>query len=560
MAGDFGGDRPMSLPDWNSLPLPQQVAQMIVVRASGYCFDHQIQYPALEPPAETLRHWIQTLGVGGVILLGGSAVELAVRSQQLQDWAAVPLLLAADIEEGVGQRFSGATWFPPPMALGAIAGHDLQGAIAAATDFGAITAQEALAIGLNWILAPVVDVNSNPLNPVINVRAFGDQVEIVGRLAAAFVQGAKQQAILTTAKHFPGHGDTTTDSHLDLPILPHSLERLQALEFPPFQQAIAAGVDAVMTAHIQSPSLDANYPATLSPLLLTHWLRRQWGFEGLIVTDALVMGAIARRYGPTEAAIQAIRAGADSLLMPADPVATVQAICQAVDAGDLPLERIHASLDRIWHAKHRLLGHRLPAGDTSHQWETLPPPPLALDAIATPKAIATVQTILEQSSDRQGSFPIDGLKPDELGWNVILVDSLVHCPFLGLTSPAIVIPEQRGYTLRLIDPHSPCQPSAILPLRPTIVQLFVRGNPFRGAAGLTQFAQQWLAVLHQTCPIQALLIYGSPYGVAACQSATSPDLPYLFSYGQMPQSQTLLMGQLFGAVQPNVGRSLPFTD
>lgn len=176
-----------------------------------------------------------------MILLGGSAVEVAVRSQQLQDWAALPLLLAADIEEGVGQRFSGATWFPPPMALGAIARQSLDAACDLARQMGEITAQEAMALGLNWLLAPVVDVNHNPLNPVINVRAFSDRVDHVTALTSAFIRGAAAYAVLTTAKHFPGHGDTTTDSHLDLPVLLHDLERLTTLEFPPFQGAIAAG-------------------------------------------------------------------------------------------------------------------------------------------------------------------------------------------------------------------------------------------------------------------------------------------------------------------------------
>ena len=252
-----------SLPDLNDLSLKEQVAQMVVVRASGYLFDHQIQYPAWEPPAAQLQHWLQDLGVGGVILLGGSAAELALRTQQLQDWAKVPLLIAADIEEGVGQRFAGATWFPPPMAIGSIGLKDPRQAEFYAEQMGAITAQEALAIGINWVLAPVVDVNNNPRNPVINVRAFGETPEAVSQLACAFIRGAKQYPVLTTAKHFPGHGDTATDSHIDLPVLPHSPARLAKVELPPFANAIASGVDAVMSAHLLIPAWDEQNPATL---------------------------------------------------------------------------------------------------------------------------------------------------------------------------------------------------------------------------------------------------------------------------------------------------------
>ncbi|NJK39420.1 MAG: hypothetical protein HC920_17895 [Oscillatoriales cyanobacterium SM2_3_0] len=295
----------------NHLSLAEQVAQMVVVRASGHLFDQQIRYPTWEPPLATLKSWLEDLGVGGVIFVDGSAIELAARTQQLQSWAKFPLLLAADIEEGVGQRFPGATWFPPPMALAAIAETDLSKAQHYAEQMGTVTAQEAIALGLNWILGPVVDVNNNADNPVINVRAFGETPERVSQLATAFIQGCQQYPILTTAKHFPGHGDTATDSHWELPVLPHSPERLATLELPPFQAAIQAGVDGIMSAHLSIPAWDKTWPATLSPEILTHQLRQTLGFQGLIVTDALVMGAIADHYTPKEAAILAVEAGAD---------------------------------------------------------------------------------------------------------------------------------------------------------------------------------------------------------------------------------------------------------
>ncbi|MBD3563358.1 beta-glucosidase, partial [Planktothrix sp. FACHB-1355] len=247
---------------------------MVVVRASGYLFDHQIKYPQWEPPAAKLQHFISNLGVGGVILLGGSAAELALRSQQLQSWAKIPLLVAADIEEGVGQRFSAATWFPPLMAIGAIAEKDPNLAQHYAEEMGAITAQEALAIGINWVLAPIVDVNNNPDNPVINIRAFGETPAVVSQLASAYIKGTQRYPVLSTAKHFPGHGDTAVDSHLELPVIPHSPARLAEVELPPFAAAIAAGVDTVMSAHLLIPSWDNKLPATLSPSILTGQLRQ----------------------------------------------------------------------------------------------------------------------------------------------------------------------------------------------------------------------------------------------------------------------------------------------
>ncbi|MGF1535343.1 MAG: glycoside hydrolase family 3 N-terminal domain-containing protein, partial [Elainellaceae cyanobacterium] len=299
---------------------------MVVARASGHLFDHQIAYPDWEPTRDVLHRWVGELGIGGVILLGGSAAEVAQRCQQLQSWATVPLLMAADIEEGVGQRFAGATWFPPPMAIAHIAHEDLKQAKAFARAMGAVTAQEALALGLNWVLAPVVDVNNNPDNPVINVRAFGDDTATVEALAVAFLEGARAHSVLTAAKHFPGHGDTAVDSHLELPVIHHDRDRLEATEFPPFEAAIAAGVDSVMSAHLLVPALDPQRPATLSPQVLTALLRQDLGFGGIIVTDALVMGAIAQKYGTGEAAVLAVEAGADVLMMPLDPVEAVEAV------------------------------------------------------------------------------------------------------------------------------------------------------------------------------------------------------------------------------------------
>jgi beta-glucosidase len=302
-----------SLPNWQELPLKVKIAQTIVVRASGYLFDGQIRYPAWEPITVKLQHYIADLQVGGIILLGASAGEIYLRTQQLQNWATIPLLIGGDVEEGVGQRFEGATYFPPPMALGEIYQNNPSLALDYARQMGAVTASEALAIGINWLYAPIVDVNNNPDNPVINIRAFGDNSEAVSQITAAFIQGTHSHPILTTAKHFPGHGDTATDSHLHLPTIPHDLARLEALELPPFQKAIDSGVDSIMTAHLLVPAWDKERPATLSHNILTGQLRQKMGFEGLIVTDALIMGGVSNYASPEEVAVMAIEAGADVL-------------------------------------------------------------------------------------------------------------------------------------------------------------------------------------------------------------------------------------------------------
>ncbi len=530
------------LPDLDSLSLAAQIAQMVVVRASGFLFDHQIRYPQWEAPAPTLRHWITDLGVGGVILLGGSAAELGVRTQQLQAWSEIPLLLAADVEEGVGQRFSGATWFPPPMALGAIARHDLPTAVDYAQQMGYHTAQEAQAIGLNWVLAPVVDVNNNPGNPVINVRAFGDDPAIVRPLIAAFIAGAKAYSVLTTAKHFPGHGDTAVDSHLELPVLPHRVERLAAMEWPPFEQAIAADVDSIMTAHLLIPALDPDYPATLSRRILTDELRKRLGFEGLIVTDALIMGAIADGYGVNEAPVLAVEAGADILLMPGDPAGAIAAVYAAVEAGRIPKEQIRAAVERIWRAKLKACSPLFDSQSTSHAWEHVPPPPIQLEQVAQPAAIASVNTILYASMQVHCPTPVPILSPGP-GRNLVILDNVLDCKFLGRHTPAIAYPAQAGYTAQLIDGATPSSPEQATHC-PTLLQLFIRGNPFRGSAGLTQVAQDWFHALLRSRQLQALVIYGSPYVLEQFVPHLPADLPYVFTYGQMEAAQAIALQAL----------------
>ena len=534
---------------------------MVVVRASGYLFDHQIQYPDWEAANQTLQFYLGDLGIGGVILLGGSAGEIALRSQQLQAWAKTPLLLAADIEEGVGQRFSGATWFPPPMALGAIAADNPPLALAYAEQMGAITAQEALAIGLNWVLAPVVDVNNNPANPVINIRSFGDSPTGVGQLAAAFIQGAQSHPVLTTAKHFPGHGDTAVDSHLTLPILSHNLDRLAQVELPPFQQAITAGVDAVMSAHLQVPALDAHYPATLSKQTLTGTLRQKLGFQGLIVTDALIMGAITQQYGPYEAAVLAVEAGADMLLMPSDPEGAIRAVCEAVKVGRIRPERLQISLERIWRAKLKVASPVSETQPSLHAWERLPPSPLQIDKIAQPQALRLSSDILRASMQIGGKLPLTTENLIGSLRNVIVVDDALNCRFLGLTAPAIYLPEQLGYLLNLIDRHTPSPHFSQPTSQPSLLQLFIRGNPFQGSSGLTQAASEWLQILIATDNLQALIIYGSPYALQQVLPQIPAHLPYCFTYGQTPDAQAIALEAVFGGIVKGIGsRNRRFTD
>ncbi|HIK32194.1 MAG TPA: beta-glucosidase [Oscillatoriales cyanobacterium M59_W2019_021] len=530
---------------------------MFVVRASGFLFDRQIRFPDWEPPAATLQYWIEDLGVGGVILVDGSATELMVRSRQLQSWAEIPLLISADIEEGVGQRFAGATWFPPPMAIGAIWQTDRDRALGYAEQMGEFTAKEAVAIGLNWILAPVVDVNNNPDNPVINVRSFGDDPAVVSALATAFIRGTQRYPVLNCAKHFPGHGDTNLDSHHELPTLPHSPQRLAEIELPPFQAAIAAGVDSVMSAHLQIPCWDLTKPATLSPPILTGQLRQNLGFEGLIVTDAMVMGAIlpkgvadanAKGYDPGEATVLAVEAGADIVLMPADLEVGIRAVCAAVASGRLSRDRILQSVERIWKAKSKVF----PTGKPKDL-----DPQAAFAQLATPAAGDCVAGILDASLRFGGSLPLPRSTEAAERRNLIAIDDPFQCAYLDRQAPAIDLPRQWGYQFQLVarptisanlNTDNFCVEAILRTVKfcPTLLQVFVRGNPFGTSAILGNLARACLQALLETGELQGVAVYGSPYLLEDILPKLPPNLPYAFSYGQMPQAQERVLSVLLG--------------
>ncbi|MGB3297057.1 MAG: glycoside hydrolase family 3 N-terminal domain-containing protein [Phormidesmis sp.] len=537
----------IATPRWPSpetLSLAEQIAQMVVVRTTGHLFDHEVEYPQWEATNAELEKYL-SLGVGGVILLGGSAAEVGVRSQQLQSQAKYLLLIAADIEEGVGQRFSGATWFAPPMALGEIARQDLPLARSLAEQMGRAIAQEATAIGINWLLAPVVDINNNPANPVINVRAFGDTARTVAELASAFIAGAKNSPVLTSAKHFPGHGDTGIDSHLHLPVLGHSFERLQALELVPFERAIATNVDSVMTAHLQIPSLDPDFPSTLSKTTLSGLLRHDLGFDGLIVTDALVMGGITQRYGHAEAAVLAVEAGADILLMPGDVEGAIAAICDAVQEGRISPDAILRSVERIWRAKHKIADLPVTDSFSQHAWQQRAVPPVQLEKIAT-KSARTLAAKILLTSQQVDHAPSQSLgqaisAPLIPGQNLVLVDDVLQCPFLSRTAPAITLPASQGYTLKLIDTRS-ADLSQLDTTVITLVQLFIRGNPFRSGQGLSAIAHDYIQALGKQ--VQAVVVYGSPYVRQQIQAILPAQTPCVFTYGQMKEAQAIALQPL----------------
>jgi beta-N-acetylhexosaminidase len=290
--------------------------------------------------------------VEGPFLSKSQPYEAAILLNNLQQKSKLPLLIAADFESGLSSRLAGATVFPQAMAFGAT------GSVEYAEKFGQITAQEARAIGVHWNFFPVADVNSNPANPIINVRSFGESPEQVGEMVAAYIRGAHSSGMLSTVKHFPGHGDTATDSHLGVAQVSGTEQRLDSVELPPFRKAIEAGVDAVMVAHVTVPALEPHpdVVATTSSAIVTQLLQQKLGFHGIVVTDALDMAGLTRLYAANigRAAVDAFKAGSDVLLIPPDLDASYRAMFDAVRKGEISEERLDGSVRKILQAKANL--------------------------------------------------------------------------------------------------------------------------------------------------------------------------------------------------------------
>jgi beta-N-acetylhexosaminidase len=290
--------------------------------------------------------------VDGPFLLRTEPYEVAELLNRLQQKSKLPLLFAADFERGLSNRLLGATNFPHAMAFGA------DGKIEDAESFGRITAQEARAIGIHWNFFPDADVNSNPANPIINTRSFGEDPKQVGDLVTAYIKGAHEAGMLTTVKHFPGHGDTATDSHLGVASVNGDRAHLDSIELPPFRQAIAAGVDSVMVAHVTVPALDSdpNHVATISPIIVSDLLEKQLAFKGVIVTDALDMAGLTHLFASNigREAVEAFKAGNDLLIIPPDLGAAYDSMVKAVRSGEIPQKRLDHSVLKILKIKSAL--------------------------------------------------------------------------------------------------------------------------------------------------------------------------------------------------------------
>ncbi len=461
---------------------------------------------------ERLLDAVRDAELGGVILSLGDVEHAAALIPRLQAAASVPLLLAGDFEGGVWFRLRGATELGNQMLVGAT------GSAVLAEAMGRITGEEAKALGFHVVFAPVLDVNSNPANPIINVRSFGEDPELVARLGSALARGVRGAGLLPCGKHFPGHGDVDTDSHLALATVPGDLARLRAVELLPFQRASAEGLEAVMTGHLGVPGLgeDPSVPATLSTKILGGVLRGELGFRGLVVTDALEMGGVKNAFPPGEVAVRALLAGADVLLMPPDPLVARAAVVEAVKGGRVPMARLDDAVLRILRAK-ATVGLLAGGGRVDANWR---------DRLRRPENEALAARIAERGlvlvRSRDGVLPLVADRPDDSVMLVTLVDKDEGQGQAFATTLGSFPPERQ---VRLSGASSADEVARLVPrvaaATTVVLSLHVKVREYAGGVGLPPVL---LPVLEALAPAQRVVAvsFGNPYLLR--------DLPHADAY------------------------------
>ena len=546
-----------------AMTLDEKLGQLLMIACYG-------GFTSVESPEfQELARAVERMHVGALMIAtrsGGLGIErsqvygTAALVDLLQRRAKIPLLVAGDFERGTAMRLSEGTSFPHAMAVAAT------GRAQDAYTVGRITASEARAAGVPWVFAPVADVNSDPDNPIINVRSFGEDPERVGTFVSAFVRGVEEHGALATAKHFPGHGNTDTDSHLDLPTLESDRAQLDRVELAPFRAAIFAGVSTIMTGHIAVPALepDEHLPTTLSAAISTCLLRDELDFDGLLVTDSLDMAGIAARYSPAEVAVRAMLAGADVLLSPPVPEAALAALREAAAGGRLPMARIDDAVTRILRAKARLGLHEssaislaaLPqafarlefaraAQDIADRGITLlrdVPRLLPLDATRPARALLVA---IAGDSD---SCPGEAFER-EIRWRVDFLNTLRFDTRFTTVKP---LAKSSG-----LSPAAPALESEIPPPESydfMIVALFVRVADRKGSVGLpndqAEFVHRLLANDGSGKPI-IVVCFGSPYVAARFPEAKT----WLAAFSNAGVAQLAAARALFGEIA--IGGSIP---
>lgn len=510
-----------------SLSLRDRIAQMVMVWVLGdYTNTLDSSY------AEVIR-WVEQDHVGGISMSLGTPVEVAAKLNDLQRRSRVPLLVSADLEPGLGRLeggvfthymldAGGASVFPPQMAIAAT-GRDSD-----AYDVGRAIAQEGRAVGIHVNFAPVVDVNNNPANPVINTRSYGENPARVARLADNFVRGTQDGGMLATAKHFPGHGDTDVDSHVGLPVVGATLARLDTVELVPFEAAIRAGAALVMTAHIALPAVagDSSTPATLSPRIITGLLRDTLRFRGVAITDAMTMEGIGKGYTTEQSSVLAVKAGDEILLKPSDPTRAIDAVLAAVERGEIPRAHIDSAARHVLELKARSGAAFTPIVSLEHLRDVVGAPEhRALAADVARRAITLLRdrdNLVPLPTSRRRITLIQYAPETELKAGRTFIAELRRRPASGAAPVVKVVRLTPGATPDMLSNAAHAAESADA----VIVTAYVRRVEGKGGVSIPTPVANWIDSLAQHRPLIVAAL-GNPYLIAQFPNLGS----YIVAYG-----------------------------
>jgi beta-N-acetylhexosaminidase len=517
----------------SSMTLEQKVGQVLVPGVTT-------GFAAVDSDRlKTVLENIEKYHVGGYHAFGGDVLSAAYMIKRMQDQATVPLLITADFEGGSGLILRGGTRFPKAMAIGAT--YDPRNAYEA----GRVTAREAQAVGVHVNFYPVADVNNNARNPIINIRSFGEDPARVGEMVQAYIRGCQEQGVIATAKHFPGHGDTAIDSHLDLPIIGADRERLNAVELPPFRAAIEAGVGAVMTAHLFVPALEKRQglPATLSPAILTDLLRKELNFQGLVFTDGMNMGGIVQNFSDEEATVRAFEAGADLILLPPSVEKSYEGLLRAVRHKKIKPERLDDSVRRILEAKARLGLHKTVSVDLARIDEIV--------ACADHEKVA--HDIMDRAvtlvRDDKKALPFKGLKDNQELTVITVLDDRRGTDTRGYEFVRN-LRERHANTVQYeaLPSLSPGEVRYLVELaRRTdyvVVGAYIRVSDSKGSIDLAPTQIELLKGLSKIDKPFAFALFGSPYLLSFV-----PELPsYVLTYDDHPGAELSAAKAIMGEI------------
>ncbi len=513
-----------------SLSLEQKIGQMM---APGFRLEF---YNEADPYYQRMLNLVREYHIGGMMFYRSDPYTIARHLQKLQEAATLPLLVMADLEWGVTMRINGGTDFLQNMAVGATRSEEL------AYDMGKITATEARTFGIHVGYAPVVDVNNNPDNIIINTRSYGEDPALVSRLGSALIRGMQENGLFATAKHFPGHGDTDVDSHLGLPVITAPAERIRNVELVPFKAAVDAGVRGVMVSHIAFSAFPQmqNRPATLDPYFIQNVLRGEMGFQGLVFTDAMDMGGITNHYWAGEAAVLAINAGVDMVLIPPAFEQTYRFVLQAAREGRIPMSRIDEAVERILQAKLEQGLYQKPVIDLNEIERVMAAP------AHRQKAEEIANRAMTLLRDENHLFPLAAEKLDS-----VLVVTITDRENATYGAPLNREVQRRVPYVKTaqIDPRSTPEEIAKIiacadSVDAVIAGVFVTWGSYKGSASLPDTTAKLLEDFFRVPTPTAVIAFGSPYLIRNLPPVSS----YLCAYGVGSTAVRAAMRAVFGEI------------